>query len=97
MSADEEIRPNRTAPLGRPGGEIRPKLPVRKREDFSQSLSFSPQTDLSVRGQNIKTLPAITIIKSILLSTYPLYLNRPISLLIMSQCLFTTATSPVLR
>lgn len=35
-----------TAPLGRPGGEIRQKLPVRKREDFSQSLfpSLSRQT-----------------------------------------------------
>lgn len=41
VSADKEICPNYTAPLGRPGEEIRPKLPVRKKEDFSQLVPLS--------------------------------------------------------
>lgn len=51
LSADQEICKHHTAPLGRPGGEIRPKLPDRKKEEFSPSL-FS-LTELRVRGQNV--------------------------------------------
>lgn len=62
--ADGRGGPIHTAPLGRPGGEIRLKLPVRKREDFSQSLSLFSDIPQSLRPECLKILSFIYIVLS---------------------------------
>ena len=52
MSADEEIRPNHAAPLGRPG-EVSARSFLSGRERISHNLSPWSQIELAAKVQNI--------------------------------------------
>lgn len=84
MSADWEIPPNNSAPLGphwgrviwrKPGEEIGPKLPVRKSE-FLTSLSLSLQTELMVRSQNLPTQSHLQAKQVSVLISLQIYLRQ---------------------
>lgn len=77
MSADKEMHPNYTDPLGRPGGEIRPKLPVRKKEDFSQlvpHLCISLRQNPCFKAEDKIISPVITITKNNINSIISIYI-----------------------